>query len=886
MTPEPIATYRLQLCPELDLDRAAEVVPYLAALGVSHVYASPYLQAARGSVHGYDVVDPTRVNEELGGEAARRRLCAALAHAGLGQMLDIVPNHMAILGGQNPWWWDVLENGHASRFASYFDVDWDASEERWPNKILLPVLPNHYGRILEAGELRIRHANGAFTLHGDEQVFPLDPSTLGDLLGAAARACGSDDLGFLAESCARLPRPTVTDRHSIEQRHRDKGVVQGLLTRLCCEDPRVAAAIDAEVERRNADPDALDALIDRQNYRLAFWRTAGRDLGYRRFFDIHDLAGLRIEDEEVFHAVHALPIAWVRGGSVHGLRIDHVDGLRNPAQYLERLRAECPETWIVVEKILEHEERLSPDWPVEGTTGYELMNRVDGLFVDPRGEAPLTQLLCEITGETRDFATVAYESKRQVLEELLGSELARLVSLFVAICETHRRHRDYTRHELYQALLETAACFPVYRTYVRASAGYVSQSDARSIARAIERANENRAELDPELFQLLQDLLLLRRTGPLEGELAMRFQQLTGPAMAKGVEDTAFYRYHRLVSANEVGGDPGRFGESPQDFHEWCRDAQRNHPYALLASSTHDTKRSADVRARIVLLSEIPIRWADAVRGWIQHNERHRQGEWPDRATEYLLYQTLVGTWPVDAKRVTSYMEKAMREAKVYTSWTHPRADYEEAVHTFVVSVLEDARFRESLERFVRPLVDPGCVNALAQTLIAFTAPGVPDLYQGMELWNPCLVDPDNRRAVDFARRAELLGALAGLGVEEILARWNEGLPKLHVIHQALRLRRRHPHLFGAAGSYDPALVRGERADHAVAFVRSGAVAVLVPRLGIGLAGDWRDTAVEWPRGRWINLLTADTWDGGWVHVADLLRRFPVALLHREEDSA
>jgi (1->4)-alpha-D-glucan 1-alpha-D-glucosylmutase len=457
--------------------------------------------------------------------------------------------------------------------------------------------------------------------------------------------------------------------------------------------------------------------------------------------------------------------------------------------------------------------------------------------------------------------------------------------LFVAICEKHRRHRDYTRHELYQALLETAACFPVYRTYVSAAAGRVSESDVRYVTTAIERANANRAELDPELFQFLRDLLLLRRTGALEGELAMRFQQLTGPAMAKGVEDTAFYRYHRLVSLNEVGGDPGRFGTSVREFHEWCLEAQRERPYALLASSTHDTKRSEDVRARIALLSGIPDRWADAVRGWMLHDERYRRGEWPDRATEYLLYQTWVGAWPIDAGRMSAYLEKAVREAKVHTSWTHPRADYEGALRDFVTAVFADEELCASVGAFADRLVAPGRVNSLARTLLAFTAPGIPDLYQGMELWNPCLVDPDNRRPVDFTCRAQLLAELPRLSVEEILARSDEGLPKLHVIQRALRLRREHPSLFGAAGTYAPTRVRGERSAHAIAFLRSDAVAVLVPRLGIGVDGDWKDTAVEWPRGRWRNVLTEDVCDGGWVRVADLFAHFPVALLHREEGS-
>jgi (1->4)-alpha-D-glucan 1-alpha-D-glucosylmutase len=882
MHPELVATYRLQLCSEFDLNQASEVVPYLAQLGISHLYMSPYLQAASGSAHGYDVVDPTRVNAELGGEEARSRLCAALEKAGLGQMLDIVPNHMAVIGNQNPWWWDVLENGPSSRFASYFDVDWDASEERWPNKVLLPVLGDHYGRVLESFKLQLKHTEGVFSLHYGEQSFPLDTSSLGKLLAGAAVAAGSDLLGFVAESCARLPRPTVTDHRLVALRHRDKDVIQRLLTRLSDEEPDTAIAIDAEVTRLNADPDALDELIDRQNYRLALWRTAGRDLGYRRFFDINDLAGLRVEDEEVFHATHALPIVWVREGSVHGLRIDHADGLRDPAQYFIRLRQSCPNAWIVAEKILEHGETLPSDWVIDGTTGYDFLNLVGGLFVNPDSELLLSQLLEEITGESADYAKLVYESKRQVLEELLGSELNRLVSLFVDICEKHRCHRDYTRHELFQALLETAAQFSVYRSYVRVNVDSVTDADIQYISRAIEQAKANRSELDSQLFQFLEDLLLLRCKGALEGELAMRFQQLTGPAMAKGVEDTAFYRYHRLVNLNEVGGDPSRFGISVAEFHQACLMTQTCRPRTLLTTSTHDTKRGEDVRARLALLSEIPDHWAETVRGWVRYNQRNRLNDLLDRDTEYLFYQMLVGAWPVGIQRMSAYLEKAIREAKIHTSWTQPQVDYEEAVHDFVVTVLNDEEFCASLDAFIRPLLLPGRINSLAQTLLKLMAPGVPDIYQGAELWDLNLVDPDNRKRVDFSARSAMLVEVADLSVEQILARFDGGLPKLWVIRQALRLRHQHPNLFGPEGDYQPLNVRGVKGAHAVAFMRGQCAVVVVPRLVLGLNGDWGDTTVELAAGRWYNLLTGDRLEGGKVSLSRMLERFPVGLLSRE----
>ncbi|WP_026331153.1 malto-oligosyltrehalose synthase [Thioalkalivibrio sp. ALMg13-2] len=879
--PERIATCRLQMHPGFTLDDAAAIVPYLARLGVSHVYLSPILQAVRGSTHGYDVVDPSRVNEELGGEPARQRLCAALEAAGMGLVLDIVPNHMAVAGDQNPWWWDVLENGPSSPFATYFDVDWESSEERWPNKVLLPVLGDHYGRVLEAGEIRLHYGAGLFELAYYEHRFPLDPSSLNELLDRACRATGIELLGFLAESCARLPQPHLTAHHTVGRRHRDQDVIRQLLDDTTRQDPAAAEAIAAEVERINADPDALDALIDKQNYRLAWWRTAGRDLGYRRFFDINDLAGLRQEKEEVFQSVHALPVRWVAEGSVHGLRVDHPDGLRDPRQYFSQLHHACPDTWIVAEKILEPGEQLPDDWPIAGTTGYDFLNRVQGLFADPAGEAPLTRLFEELTGEEADYPGLVYESKRQVLKDLLGSELNRLSSLFVDICERHRRHRDYTRHELYLALLEAAACFPVYRTYVTPREGGVTDADVGCVETATQQAAERSPELDSELLQFLRNLLLLRIPGERETEFALRFQQLTGPAMAKGVEDTALYRFHRLTALNEVGGDPGSFGLSVDEFHE--ASARARHPEAMLATSTHDTKRSEDVRARLLLLSEMPEAWARSVRRWMRHNARHRSGGWPDPATEYLYYQTLVGAWPIDAERMTAYMEKAAREAKQHTSWTHPQEDYEQALRDFVAGTLDDPGFRESLESFLQPLVGPGRTNSLAQTLIKLTAPGIPDIYQGSELWDLSLVDPDNRRPVDFDTRTRLLEELAHLSPAQINARADEGLPKQWVVHQALALRRRHPEWFRPDAACTPLRASGERTGHAVAYLRGEGALVLVPRLILGLAGDWCGTRLAVPPGTWHNRLSGATLRGGDYPVAEILDAFPVALLEREE---
>lgn len=897
--PKLVATYRLQLRPEFGLAAAAEQVPYLAELGISHLYTSPYLQAAAGSSHGYDVVDPGRVNVELGGERQHRRLQQVLRRAGLGQVIDLVPNHMAIAGRQNPWWWDVLENGPSSPWAAFFDVDWESSEDRWPNKVLLPVLGDHYGRVLEAGELRLAQADGAFTLHYHEHSFPIDPASLAGLLTAAAEACGSELLGFIADSCARLPRPTVTGHRTVNRRHRDKMVIQQLLARLCRHAPAPEqqsdrpltprAAIAAEVARLNRDPDALDSLLDSQNYRPSLWRTAGRDLGYRRFFDINSLAGLRIENEEVFTATHALPLAWVREGSVQGLRIDHPDGLRDPAEYCRRLREQCPEALIWLEKILEPGEELPPDWPVNGTTGYDFINLVGGLLVDPAGESELTGFYREFTGESDDFPALTKECKRQVITELLGSELNRLTSLLVAICERHRRHRDYTRHELHEALRQLAANFPVYRSYVSirpATKGktgktrrLASKMDRHYIRQAVAAAVAGNPELDPELLRFLGKILGLEIDGELEGELALRFQQFTGPAMAKGVEDTAFYRYHRLLCLNEVGGDPGRFGVPPAEFHRRAAEALARRPLSMLAGSTHDTKRGEDCRARLALLSEIPARWRRLVASWSRRHKKYRRDGLPEANVEYFIYQTLVGAWPLAKERLTPYLEKALREAKLRTSWTRPDLGYEKAVREFALALLADDRFRAELDEFLIPLIPAGRINGLSQTLLRLVYPGVPDIYQGSELWDLSLVDPDNRRPVDFAHRQRLLAQLPKLSPEQIMARMDEGLPKLWLLRQGLHLRGRRSELFGPRGGYRPLNATGKKAEHLVACLRGEAVIALAPRLVLGLRGSWRDTRLTLPSGSWHNLLTGEDFAGGPRRVAELLGCFPVALL-------
>ena len=880
------ATYRVQLHAGFPFSAAAELVPYLVRLGVTHLYCSPILQAAPGSTHGYDVVDHSRVSDDLGGREGLTALREALDAAGLGLVVDVVPNHMATAGRANLWWWDVLENGPASLRARWFDIDWDPPEAKLRQRVLVPVLGDHYGRVLEAGEIRLRREGGSFVVAYHDHELPVSPRTVDELLADAAARSGRSELSGLARGFARLPHAAATDRASVARRHEDKEVLRARLEAACRDDPEVAAAVDAAVERFNTDPDRLDTLLQRQNYRLARWRVAGHELDYRRFFDVAELIAVRVEDRAVFEESHAVLVELVRRGVVDGLRIDHPDGLRDPTGYLDRLARATGGAWTVVEKILATDERLPERWPVAGTTGYDFLNVLGGLFVDPAGEQPLTGLYRTFTGDRAEFEEAALDARREILDTSLAADLERLTALFVEVCEGRRRYRDFTRIELRAALREALVGLDVYRCYVSPD-GAAGPDDVARVRAALRVARERRADLDPELFELLGQVLLVRRRAPAEVDLAMRFQQVSGAVMAKGVEDTAFYRYCRLVALNEVGGDPARFAVSPGEFHAHNRRTNRDWPATMLATSTHDTKRSEDVRARLALLSEMPYAWEEAVTRWTGMAERHRSGDLPDRHAEYLLYQTLVGAHPLEPERARAYMEKALRESKLRTSWTEVDSEYEAAVAKLVDGLLADPEFTSDLDAFARPLVTAGWVNSLSQTLLKLTSPGVPDVYQGCEVWNLSLVDPDNRRPVDtglLARRLDECDRVhREAGAAGVVARAEEGLAKLLVTRRGLEVRAERPGAFGPGASYEPLEAEGPASEHVVAFSRGGEVITVAPRLVIGLerAGGFGATALPLPPGAWADRLSGATWSGR-PRVEEVLEDFPVALLVRD----
>jgi (1->4)-alpha-D-glucan 1-alpha-D-glucosylmutase len=878
----PCSTYRLQLNRSFTFRKAASVVEYLHDLGITDCYTSPFLMAHPGSMHGYDVTDHTRFNPEIGSEEEFTGFAEQLKQRDMGLVVDVVPNHMCITHDSNHWWWDILENGPSSDYSGYFDIDWSPPKSELANKVLLPFLPDQFGLVLESQSIRALYDGGGFLVDSLGTYYPLAPRSWTLVLGKVLervreRLIAADDdlmeLESILTALSYLAPSVETDLAKVRERQREKEIIKRRLAALV-EGSEVARTILNEVlagiNGRKGDShsfDQLEKLLDDQAYRLSFWRVASDEINYRRFFDINDLAAIRVENPDVFSTVHRIPFALVQKALVSGIRIDHPDGLFDPLKYFQDLQAQAPlpgedfsdgsdgvirrRLYVAAEKILVGNEELRPGWAIEGTTGYGFLNLLNGLFVDGSKRRICHRLYRQFTGWSQTYSDLIYESKRLVMQVSMSSELNVLSRRLDRISEQHRRSRDFTLESLRDALREVIACFPVYRTYIRSDTHRPDEQDERYIRNAIQAAKRRNPAISESVFNFIQSLLMLNDPDSIgdaervERRLfVMRFQQLTAPVMAKGLEDTAFYRYCPLLSLNEVGGSPENFGVSLANFHGKNASRRTSWRNAMLASSTHDTKRSEDVRARINVLSEIPADWYRAIRSWQRLNQDKKisvAGEAvPSPNEEYFLYQTLVGAWPLKpmnreehaefAGRIHTYMEKALREAKVHTSWISPNSEYEAAFHGFLDAVLNcttGKAFLDELVPFQAKVAGAGIFNSLSQTLLKIASPGLPDFYQGTEVWNFSLADPDNRRPVDYDRLQALLAQLRAAEsenpialVERLVAEPADGSLKLYVTRCALRFRRAHRAVFGK-GSYLPLRTAGEKHRHVVAFGRS-----------------------------------------------------------------
>lgn len=983
----PGATYRLQFNKDFRFRDAKELIPYLQALGITTCYASPLLQARPGSAHGYDITDHNKLNPEIGTEEELHELVHELRAHGMGLLLDTVPNHMGIGHGQNPWWQDVLENGRASKFANFFDIDWTPLKPELRNKVLLPILGNQYGEELESSKLRLVFEGNRFRIRYYDTVLPLDPHSyplifqpLGDL-GQHGYADSVRELQGLLVAFSELPPHDTSETDRAVQRQRELPFLTKRLQELVERSLEVREIIDRAVQRINGTPgdarsyDAFHKILDVQAYRLAHWRVSGEEINYRRFFDINDLVGLRMEDPAVFAATQGLIRRLLAEDCVQGLRVDHPDGLFNPSQFLTRLQmlyaaSQChgadphgplaengiemdvqtifgqhdwmqgrAPLYVLVEKVLAPGEELPKDWPVDGTVGYEFANLVNGVFIDTRNRKAFTAFYHRFVGGPVDVDALIYESKKLIMDSALSSEVSVLSHMLDEISSTNRRARDFTRKVLRDAIIATIACFPVYRTYID-ERGTITDRDRGYIQQAIARAKRRNGYMPAPVFDFLQDILLLRGSSdygaPIYGYrkqlyFTLKFQQLTGPVMAKGLEDTICYVYNRFVSNNEVGGSPRAFGIEAEDFHRANAKRLQEWPNSMLATSTHDTKRSEDVRMRLDVLSEIPRPWAAQAMRWRRINRARKRtlGDGrvvPDANEEYLLYQTLVGTWPVHSvngttstrlvpqeraaysRRIQAYMTKAVHEAKVNLSWVNQDPEYVEALRNFIERILTpgtEARpnsFLRLMEGFIERVAYFGMINSLAQTLVKLTAPGVPDIYQGQELLDFSVVDPDNRRPVDFRLRRVLLDDLRQRArspdlCEDLLRSWPDGRAKLWVTQRALEWRHSHLQLF-QSGSYAPVhgTLQNEKNLLGFARIREREMAItLVPRFSYSLVGGelraplgdaWGNTEIVLPseatNQQLRNVLTGESARVSREHTlrcAEVLRQFPVALL-------
>jgi (1->4)-alpha-D-glucan 1-alpha-D-glucosylmutase len=995
----PESTYRLQFHAGFTFRDAARIVPYLHDLGVTDCYASPYLKARPGSKHGYDISDHRVFNPEIGAEEDYDAFTQALRSHEMGQILDVVPNHMGIVGNENVWWNDVLENGHSSPYAAYFDIDWHPVKPDLQEKVLLPILGDPYGKVLESGQISLSYDGGALFAHYYDHRLPIAPETarrvLGHRLEELQKSLGKQspewmEYSSILTALGHLPARSETAADKVAERQREKEVVKRRLATLVESSAAVGKFITQNIALFNGKPgdphsyDLLDDLLNDQAYRPAYWRVALDETNYRRFFDVNELAALSMERLEVFDATHVLILRLLREGKVTGLRIDHPDGLFDPRQYLDRLQQryllgqarnvfesdpayrgqdwaavdgplrkairraqqEGPASplwrplYVVVEKVLEQGEPLPEDWPCYGTTGYDFLNDLNELFVNPDNATSLTRTFHRWSDTDPSFGAVVYQRKFLILQVSLSSELHMLAHQLDRLSEKNRWSRDFTLTSLRHALREIIAWFPVYRSYI--SERGISGRDHLYVHTAVSRARAENPAISASVFNFVRDTLL---RGPEDGgepltrqdraeqlRFVGKFQQVTGPVMAKGLEDTAFYEYNRLVSLNEVGGDPSRFGSSVAEFHTRNLERQARHPLALSATSTHDTKRSEDVRARINALSELPQEWRKCLTRWNRVNRRLRVEledlVAPSSNDEYLLYQTLVGAWPLVEiegeahqqfiERIQQYMQKAIHESKAHTSWVNPNPAYDDGVRQFVARLLDpegNRAFLDDFRVFQKRVSHFGLFNALSQTLLRITCPGVPDTYQGTELWDFSLVDPDNRRPVDYERRHGMLRQLreavarAGHGLPALARRLMEtkedGRIKLYVTWRGLHCRREQPGLF-STGDYEPAIVHGDLEPHVCAFVRRLGkewAVVVAPRLLVSLIrGEgrlpvgrevWGDSVLPLagarPGERCRNVFTgeiltaADHAGHVGLALADVLANFPVALLTAQD---
>ena len=913
MTPR--ATYRLQFNRNFTFKDAQDLVPYLNSLGISHIYASPFFLSAPGSLHGYDVFDHNQFNPEIGTAGDFAELSEALKSHGMSVLLDFVPNHMGISGRGNRWWFDVLEKGKTSLYARYFDIDWEPPQKEMEGKVLLPILGSSYGDALEKGELQIVWEGSAFELDYLGNQLPLSWNSQTQIL---KRVVQKSDMSTASKSDL-LEKINLRDSNP-RALNDGRTVLEKELRSLGQDGEILAKPITNELADLRMNHDRLDELLSQQNYRLSHWKVATEEINYRRFFDVNSLAALRVEDPDVFADIHRLLFDLIEKKLVTGVRVDHIDGLALPRNYLEKFQEVAGDVlgktdeprpiWLLVEKILAAGEELPEDWPVDGTTGYDFANHVAGLLIDPAAENSYSAEYRKFAGGTLNFAEEAYRGKRLVMEISMAGEVNTLSSLLRSIAQSHRSSRDYTLNSLTAAVRELIACFPVYRSYLEPGKA-ISEIDRDRINQAFEDAERRNPNLDLPVLDFLKNVLLPDGpcSSPVDEELrqkfVLKFQQCTGPIMARGLEDTAFYVYNRFVARNEVGSDPGIFSVSAQSFHNANLTQLKCYPLGLLATATHDTKRSEDVRARLAALSEVPREWNEAVDRWHTSNIKHRQGnggQWaPDRNEEYLIYQTLVGSWPLESmnaqsraeyvSRIQNYMIKALHEGKVNSGWIDPDLAWDQAVTDFVGRILQHDPaniFTSELESLVEKIAFAGCLNSLVQIVLKMTSPGVPDFYQGTELWDWSLVDPDNRRSVDFSRRKIIRETVLNECCQDLVTNWKDGRIKMFVIVKLLQFRKKFPTLF-SGGDYIPLEVKGEKSGHVCAFLRregSSTILIVVPLLS--LKGDLLEDCNKWgdteivdvkPRG-WVDLFTNVVAQSNLMR--DIFKTFPVVVFFNQ----